>query len=358
MALGDLKRYAFINAKLRSRIANMFDDKSVELLINSTSLEELFQQLKGTAYEPLIKLYDESGDIERLESWLFARSISLYKEVAALMEGSHSDVVVALTRKQEVENLKGVIRLWFSNKIKGQNIDYRFGYLYQKPIVSTIDWELIINAKTFKEIVDELEKSPYKEAFEELDTEKLSSDGLFFLETALDRIWIKLLRQSVAKMTKADRLLVESVLDRDADLKNIINLVRFGYLYNLDVDNLRKLMLKGGKVTSTEEFEKYLATEKDKRSIESLVERHFPDLAKIVTTEPKGSPEAQTLKVEHYLFKVRRNSYSKMLRGYPFSFGTILAYFFLEERQNNLIRTVINGINYQLNEKQIREAVL
>ena len=81
-------------------------------------------------------------------------------------------------------------------------------------------------------------------------------------------------------------------------------------------------------------------------------------MAKIVATEPKGSPEAQTLKVEHYLFKVRRNSYNKMLRGYPFSFGTILAYFFLEERQNNLIRTVINGINYQLNEKQIREAVL
>ena len=40
-------------------------------------------------------------------------------------------------------------------------------------------------------------------------------------------------------MTKTDRLLVESVLDRDADLKNIINLVRFGYLYNLDVDNLK-----------------------------------------------------------------------------------------------------------------------
>jgi V/A-type H+-transporting ATPase subunit C len=358
MALGDLKRYAFINAKLRSRIANMFDDKGVELLINSTSLEELFQHLIGSAYEPLIQLYDESGDIERLESWLFARSISLYKEVAALMEGSHSDVVVALNRKQEVENLKGVIRLWFSNKIKGQNIDYRFGYLYQKPIVSTIDWELIINAKTFKEIVDELGKSPYKEAFAELDIEKLSSDGLFFLETALDRIWIKLLRQSVAKMTKADRLLVEAVLDRDADLKNIINLVRFGYLYNLDVDNLKKLMLKGGKVTSTEEFEKYLATSKDKRSIESLVERHFPDLAKMVATGPKSSPEEQTLKVEHYLFKVRRNSYNKMLRGYPFSFGTILAYFFLEERQNNLIRTVINGINYQLNEKQIREAVL
>ena len=106
MALGDLKRYAFINAKLRSRIANMFDDKGVELLINSTSLEELFQHLIGSAYEPIIQLYDESGDIERLESWL-CRSISLYKEVAALMEGSHSDVVVALNRKQEVENLKG-----------------------------------------------------------------------------------------------------------------------------------------------------------------------------------------------------------------------------------------------------------
>lgn len=356
MSMGVLSRYAFINAKLRSRIGGMLDDRQVESLLQCHSLEELFNQLKGTAYEPLGDLYDQSADIQRLESWLFARNVEFHRDVAELLQGIHAEVVEAMTRKLEVENLKGILRLWFSNTVKHQNIDYRFGYLFQRRIVSDIDWERIVNAQMFEDIEEALAHTPYAEPVNEFDNSRIASEGMFALETALDRQWVSLLRDTVRDMPKDDRTLIEAVLDRDADLKNIINLVRFGYLYELPAEQLRTLMLEGGGIVRTKEFETFLQTERRQRSIVSLVAQRFPDLAKQLREQDAKSADEQTILVEHYLFTIRKRAFNKMLRGYPFSFGIILAYFFLEERQDALIRTLINGINYGWSASAIREA--
>jgi V/A-type H+-transporting ATPase subunit C len=358
MSIGVLSRYAFINAKLRARIGSMLDERQVESLLQSQSLEELFHLCKDTAYEPLGELYDQSADIQRLEAWLFARNVRLHQDVAQLMDGIHAEIVEAMTRKLEVENLKGVLRLWFSNTYKQQNIDYRYGYLFQGRIVSSIDWERIVNAREFKQIIEALKRTPYAEAVEAFDGPKIGNEGMFALETALDRTWVRLLRTVVRRMHADERTLVEKVLDRDADLKNIINLVRFGYVYEVPSDTLRTLMLEGGSVTRSKEFEAYLASARENRSVHALVSRRFPDLARELQGLPKGTPEQQTLMVERYLFAVRKRSFHAMLRGYPFSFGIILSYFFLEERQDALIRTLINGINYRWSASAIREAAI
>jgi hypothetical protein len=67
------------------------------------------------------------------------------------------------------------------------------------------------------------------------------------------------------------------------------------------------------------------------------------------------SPEAQTRMVERYLFTARKQSFKTMLQGNPFTIGTILAYFFLEEKQNGMVRTLINGIHYGWKFSDIRE---
>ncbi len=358
MSTSALGRYAFINAKLRSRIGSMLDDRQVEQMLQSQSLEELLNLCKGTPYEPLLDLYDQSADIQRLEAWLFSRSVGLHREVASFMSGTHADVVTAMTRKLEVENLKGMIRLWFSNTVKRQNIDYRYGYLFQKEIVSEIDWERIVNAPRYEDIVTALARTPYGEAAARFEGASLAQSGLFPLETALDRVWVSLLWSVVGNLPADDRKLVKQVLDRDADLKNIINLVRFGYLYDLSSDTLRTLMLEGGTVSSTKDFDSYLACPKEDRSPQALVARRFPDLAKQLQEAGAMTTERQTLLVERYLFAVRRKSFRAILRGYPFSFGVILAYFYLEDRQDALIRTMINGINYGYRAPEIREFAL
>jgi vacuolar-type H+-ATPase subunit C/Vma6 len=355
VSVGELNRYAFINAKLRSRIGGMLDDQRLENLLRCQSLDELFNQLKDTPYEPLLEIYDQSADIQRLEAWLFARNVRLHLDVAKLTDGIHSQTVLAMTRKLEVENLKSVVRLWFSNTVKHQNIDYRLGYLYQQQIVSPIDWARIANAQTYDQIVETLSRTPYAQSAAAISASRIATEGLFSLETAFDRTWFSMLRSVVAKLPGDDRDLVEAVLDRDSDLKNIINLVRFGWMYSLPGDKLRTLMLEGGGITKTKEFRQYLETPPAERSPQKLVGRRFPDLAKELQESGKSSAEMQTLLVEQYLFRIRRKEFHAMLRGYPFNFGIILTYFFLEERQDTIIRSLINGIHYGWDSPAIRE---
>lgn len=355
MSIGALNRYAFINAKLRSRIGAMLTPQDLDSLARSQSMEELLHALKGTHYEPLLELYDQSGDIQRLEAWLFARNIELHKEVTQYMKKTHAQTIEGLTRKLEVENLKSVIRLWFSNWVKQQNIDHRFGYLFQGKIVSSIDWAQIVNADNYQQVVEAVADTPYAEALNEFTSEQLAQEGLFGLETALDRVWFNLLRVIVIKLPKKDRQLIEQILDRDTDLKNIINLVRFGWMYQLPSERLRTLMLEGGSVTETLEFAQYLEKPIGERSPLKLVRHRFPELAKELIDSEKTTAEHQTLLVEHYLFKIRRKEFQTMLRGNPFTIGIILAYFFLEERQNAIIRTIVNGIHYGWEASAIQE---
>ena len=336
----------------------MLTEQQMLHLIKSQTLEELLHALQNTPYAPLLELYDASADVQRLEAWLFARNIRLHQEVGKLLKGVHTDAVEALTRKLEVENLKGVLRLWFSNTVKHQNIDYRFGYLYQDRIVSAIDWTRIANAQTYEDIVLALQDTPYATVAASTTREQIQQEGLFYLETALDRIWMHLLRQVISKLPREDRDLAKSVLDRDVDLKNSINLIRFGWMYQLEETQLRTLMLEGGTLVGTPEFEAYLKSPADQRSPHQLVGRRFGDLARQLKELGKASLEEQTRCIEQYLFTIRRRSFHVMLRGNPFNFGIILAYFFLEERQDALVRLLINGIYYGWDEATIREAAL
>lgn len=339
-------------------MGSMLEPSQMEQLMRMQTLEELLHALRGTSYEPLLEIYDESGDVQRLEAWLFARNVTLHQEVAKLMKGLHAKAVLAMTRKLEVENLKGVIRLWFSNTVKHQNIDYRFGYLYQDDIVSDIDWTKIVNAEGYAEIIEAVEGSPYAEALSSFTVEQVATKGLFSLETALDRTWIGELHSVVSLLPPKDRKLTETVLQRDADLKNIINLVRFGWMYQLPQDQLRTLMLEGSSLVGSKEFEEYLQTPPSTRSPEKLVAKRFPDLSKELRDLGKSTPEEQTRMVERYLFAMRRQAFHAMLQGDPFTFGTILSYFFLEERQDAIIRMLINGIHYGWDSDDIREFVL
>ena len=111
MSLTSFDRYAFINAKLRARMGAMLESGQIEQLMRCQTLEELFYALRSTTYEPLLEIYNESGDVQRLEAYLLHRNVQLHLDVAKYMKGMHEDAVLALTRKLEVENLKSVIRL-------------------------------------------------------------------------------------------------------------------------------------------------------------------------------------------------------------------------------------------------------
>lgn len=336
----------------------MLTNEHIETLLRSKSVEQALHHLERTVYKPLIELYQVNGDVQILEAYLFKKHVHMYKSVAKLFDSTYATYIEAMSRKAEVENLKGMIRLYFSNQIKKQNIDYRLSYLYHERIVDEIDYLKIANASSFDVVLEALKESIYYDALLSCSDEVLAKEGLFALEVALDQTWTANLRNHIKPLAKPDRVVVEHVLSSDADLKNIINLFRYSHLYHLENDQLETIMIKNGTLIDSPQYIAFLKSDPQKRSIEMLLEKKYKTLLRLIKDNDHLSIKEQILIVEKYLFSLRREEFQTLLRGNPFSIGIVLSYFFLEERQDHLVRSIINGVHYNLDASTIREFVV
>ena len=353
-----ISRYSYISAKLRSKVGSMLTSDQIQTLLRSKSVDQVLHYLEHTAYRPLIELYKNYGDVQILEAYLFKKHVAMYKEVSKSFDSTYTSYIEAMSRKAEVENLKGLIRLYFSNTIKKQNIDYRLSYLYQDRIVDEIDYLKIANASSFDDVKEALSKSLYYEALLPFNDELLAHEGLFSLEVALDQAWRKNLRNHIKPLAKQDRLIIEEVLKNDADLKNIINLFRYSHLYHLENEELEKIMIRNGTLINSPQYASFLKSDASKRSIEMLLEKDYKALLSLIKENAHQPIKQQILIVEKYLFSIRKKEFHTLLRGNPFSIGIVLSYFFLEERQDHLVRSIINGVHYGLDASTIREFII
>ena len=62
-----LKKYAFINAKLRARISNILSDEVVDQMIKAGSLPESIRVLHNTPFQIIEEVYIRTGDLKLAE---------------------------------------------------------------------------------------------------------------------------------------------------------------------------------------------------------------------------------------------------------------------------------------------------
>ncbi len=369
-------RYGFINAKLRARIGRMLDDHVVNDMIRSGSLVEAVQVLRDTQYAPVAEAYDRTGDIQALELVLLQGEIAMYEEVAGYLDGKPAEFVRVLLEKIEIDNLKNAIRLWYSNIVRHHSISYRGAYIFRERIVHAIDWAMILNAVQWDEVLKAVSGTPYLPVLERYTFDSIVEDGLFEMETSLDKLWYEHLQRQAKSLSRRDRAAVEKVYGIDIDLKNVLMLVRFGWYHRLSSERLRQLLIPGGTIYGSKDIESFLSMEPPERNPSLLLKRRYADLAKATdeiavqqntlsdSTDAKVLERkneiiaAQTLRIEQYLGKMRKKQYLKILSGYPFTLGVVLAYFFLYKRMDQMIRAAISGKYYGWSEERIREVMV
>jgi len=369
-------RYGFINAKLRARIGRMMDDHVVNDMIRSGSLVEAVQVLRDTQYAPVAEAYDRTGDIQALELVLLQGEIAMYEEVAGYLDGKPAEFVRVLLEKIEIDNLKNAIRLWYSNIVRHHSISYRGAYIFRERIVHAIDWAMILNAVQWDEVLKAVSGTPYLPVLERYTFDSIVEDGLFEMETSLDKLWYEHLQRQAKSLSRRDRAAVEKVYGIDIDLKNVLMLVRFGWYHRLSSERLRQLLIPGGTIYGSKDIESFLSMEPPERNPSLLLKRRYADLAKAtdeiavqqntlsdstdarVLERKNEIIAAQTLRIEQYLGKMRKKQYLKILSGYPFTLGVVLAYFFLYKRMDQMIRAAISGKYYGWSEERIREVMV
>lgn len=360
MSRNPVSVYGFINAKLRAKIGLMRQDHLIESLLRSVSLVEAVGVLRDSRYREVAHAYDQTGDLQQMELVLLQQEIEMYREVQKYLEGSPATFVQHLLGKIEIDNLKNAIRLWYSSIIRHRPIRHRSGYLFKEVILHPIDWAALINATGWDAVLNAVKETPYWDVLKTFTGQALEQDGLFVMESELDRLWYASLMQSCKDLSRQDREVATSIFLLEIDLRNLTILVRHGGYHHMDADKLRKLLLPWGSVFTSSETQKFLAQKSEDRNPLSIINRYFPGLEETQVQKNRlgiHSDEAsvlENLKIEGYLATRRQALYQKMLATDPFTIGLSLAYFFLCKEETAMIRAILNGKYYGYEEEYIR----
>ncbi len=350
---GPLKTYAFVNAKLRTRISKILPEEFIRQLIRSRSLAESVQMLAETDFHPVQRIYEQTGDIKMAELELLRKEVEIYLELEKLLEEEVRGFVKTLTERFEIESLKNAIRLWFDCRIRGRSIENAGGYLLRRTIHHSIDLDGIINADTLEGVGDLLERTPYAGIVREQAARVTEAESLFPLELALDRFLYTRLVEAGEQLKRRDREIARHLIGVEIDLQNVGWLIRFKHFYSLDTDQALRHTLPGGLNLSVDLMRESYASERADREMAALVGRRYPELSTLLTSQEQVKSTARLTMIERILEQILGLEVKKILTGYPFTIGIILAYFILKANEIRKIMTVLNAKFYNWPEERI-----
>lgn len=350
---GPLKTYAFINAKLRTRISKILPQQFIRQLIHARSLAESVQMLGETDFAPLQKIYERTGDIKTVELELLRSELAIYLELEGLVEEDIRGFVGALTERFEIEHLKNALRLWFDRRVRGRNIEDALGYLLRRRIHHAIDLDGIINADTLEQAADHLERTPYAEIVRKQAGAVMEAASLFPLEIDLDRFLYRRLAQAADRLGPRDREIARRLIGVEIDLQNVSWLIRFKNFYSLEAERALGYTLPGGLNLSGELMRQTYAAERTDRQISTLVGKRYPEIAPLLASKEQTKFSARLTMIERILEQIMTIEVRKIMTGYPFTIGIILAYFILKGDEIRKIMTVLNAKFYEWPEEQI-----
>jgi V/A-type H+-transporting ATPase subunit C len=347
-----LTKYAFINAKLRGRISKILPDETFDRLIKAPSLDAALDILGSTGFSSLQEIYSSTGDLKKGELELLKQEISFYQEIKHSVHASSIKFINALLYQFEIENLKNAIRIYFDRKIRHHSADPNIHYIIYEPIIHQIQIDAIVNAENFDDMADVCSGTPYETIIKEYGQTVLSEGSLFRMEIAFDHFYYRNLLSEADKMEKTDRDILYRLTGVEIDLQNIDWIIRLKNFYELPLDAVFPMVVPGGFNLNREIIKDLYKAQNVANVLQNFVKGKYSGLTAMLSSETTDS-HSRLLLVHRILEEIMKQEVHKILVGYPFTIGIILAYFNLKQNEMKKIRTILNAKKYNLQQQRI-----
>ncbi|MFW6138032.1 MAG: V-type ATPase subunit [Spirochaetota bacterium] len=354
--LGPVRKYGFINAKLRARISRLLPQDITEKLIKAPSLDEAVGCLRDTPFGVIEKVYRQTGDLKKGELELFKYEVDLYGELEKYVQGRPLEVVRGLAAYYEIENLKNALRLFFDRTIRKRNIEDGIQYLYRQSILYHIPVDAIINSDTMEQVDELLQDTPYAEVIERYGHTVARDRSIFFLEVGLDHFYYDNLMSKLEQLSGFDRKNALVLVGVEIDLKNINWLVRFRNFYNLPLEQALSLIIPRGTHLSPGMVEQVYTSQNVSQVLSQVIEKNYPGVVSMLSGFEKEQKDiySRLLLIQRTLEAVMMHQVSRVMGGYPFTIGIVLCYFILKKKEVNKVQTILNAKKYHIPEERIR----
>jgi len=348
-----VKQYAFINAKLRARLSKVLDKDFYERLASASNLNEAIILLKNTGFAPAAAVYEKTGDLKMSELELFKAEVNLLKDIQSYCTSDVREFIKALLYRYEIDNIKDALRLWFDKQVRKRDISYASGYIFRDTILNPISIDAIINSADSNHLIETFQKTPYREVLQRGLQYAEVETSIFPLENSLDLFFYRQLLDAVKLLPKRDQQILQKVIGVQIDIENIIRTVRFADFYHISSEDIIKYAIPGGLHISSKAIEKASSAGSVKDALPILMAKGYTEILTL-SGFSQSSVSNRILIIEGILQTILENEIRKMLSGYPFTIGIVVSYFLIKRREISRIMTILNAINYHLDQDSIK----
>jgi len=328
---GPLSKYSFINAKLRARISKILPDEQFDHLVKAPSLDAALALLRGTPFAGLEEIYSATGDLKQAELELLKNEIELYRNIKHYLHQDSARLIDALLSLFEIDNLKNAIRVYFDGKIHKRSIDRDTHYILYDRIIYEIPIDLILIRK-------------YSHTVE-------SEGSLFRMEIAFDHFYYENLLSSVNKLDRKDRDIALRLTGVEIDLQNI-NWI----FYDLPLEAVLATIVPGGLNLTRSIVDELYRAQNVASVLQGFVKSKYPGLSTLLSAQTPDST-SRLLLIRRILEEIMKHEVRRILGGYPFTIGTILAYFVLKRNELRKIRIILNAKQYGIKHERIESMI-
>ncbi len=337
-----LATYAFTNAKVRAMLSYLIDPSTFASLLDSKNIYELIDILKKTRYGDIFaSVNPDSLNLFSLERKLLLNDISIYGKVHDSLSGKRErEFVSILTQRYEIEDLKVVLRLWYSKEpvrcedyVLGQKIKY------------DIDYEKIASAEMIEEIIVLLDKTDYKEPLLLARDKFKSTKSLFFLEASLDIDYYKRLTACIDTFSAADKKAASKILAVEVDSENIQWLIKMRKYYGLALSDMLEWIMPGGSMKADSTLLNLYASDGIAKVIESVALGPYLPI--------KDLAEENIHLIENFLHEILLKEVKRALGGNPFTIGTVFGYLILKRRETKNIISLLYAKAYGVKKEDL-----
>ncbi|MFA5319609.1 MAG: V-type ATPase subunit [Candidatus Omnitrophota bacterium] len=343
----DLSKYSFANARIRAMLSALLPESFFFSLAEAKDIQEALALFKGTVYAGLQEgaRISTAADLPVAERFIAAEESAAYKKVIfSLPAGREKDFLVLLRQKQEIEQLKTVLRIWH-RKLPVAWEDY----INKDESGSVLDFVGLMNAETIEEFILLLEDTPYKRALMKA-REKFKREGkLFLLEVALDVDYYERVSEAIARLSGPDRRTASRIIGVEIDIENINLLLRSRKYYSQNMSEMLDWFIPGGLRLNKDNVRGVYTSDGITQVVNSL---SFGPYAHI-----KGIFEENFFLIEGFLYGLLLREVRSALSGFPFTIGTAIGYLVSSRRQSGLLVSLLYAKAYGHSKDDVVQAL-
>ncbi|QUI24750.1 V-type ATPase subunit [Vallitalea pronyensis] len=337
-------KYSHLSTKVRAMKGKMLKKDDYEQLLLRRSVGEVALYLKNYTYynDALQGLHD--GNIHRgqVENLLAQSKIKEALKISRYLKGTDKSVFRYIYRRQEIEDLKKMLR----TLQMGGNLEQIDKSLFFINKYSVINFDKLLQAKNIESFVNGLEGTNFYPILKPLVIDKQRID-LFAAEMTLDMYYYKKLLTQLELVSGTDKKIATHIVGLEADLKNIMWVYRGKHYYHISKEILYRYHIPFRYKLSKEDLKKLINANDVDDILQILKKTSYNDIL---------SSDEHYWEKEFYEYIL--DTHDKNIGMYPFSIAPIMGFMFAKEVEIMNITTIIEGIRYAVEQSKIKKFLI